>query len=307
MVRALVRLLSYQGDDGSARAGAATDGGIVDLHSATNGALPTSLLGVFETPEWRSLVDEAVSTGAPVGTTHDLRLLAPMRRPPKLLATAANYQRHIDEGGGKKVDKTRSVPKLFLKPSSAIIGPGDALPLPSISDAIDWEIELGVVIGTAGFAIPPESALDHVAGYTIVNDVSARTMSWGLEDRDETHRNTAFFDWLSGKWPNGFAPIGPWITSADEVGDPQNLDFSLTLNGEVMQTGSTSEMIFTCQDLIVFASRFMTLEPGDVIATGTGAGCGVSIGRFLAPGDVMEARIEGLGMLTTPVGERLQS
>ncbi|MEX1271303.1 MAG: fumarylacetoacetate hydrolase family protein [Acidimicrobiia bacterium] len=304
----LVRVLSYQGDDGTARAGVATiDDGIVDLHSASEGTLPTSLLGVFETPGWRALVDEAVSTGTRVGTMGDLRLLTPMRRPPKLLATAANYQRHIDEGGGKKVDKTRSIPKLFLKPSSAIIGPGDELPLPTVSDQVDWEIELGIVIGTAGFAIPPERALDHVAGYTIVNDVSARTMSWGLEDRDATHPNTGFFDWLSGKWPNGFAPIGPWITTADAVGDPQNLEFSLTLNGEVMQTGSTSEMIFTCQDLIVFASRFMTLEPGDVIATGTGAGCGVSIGRFLAPGDVMEARIEGLGTLTTPVGERIQA
>jgi 2-keto-4-pentenoate hydratase/2-oxohepta-3-ene-1,7-dioic acid hydratase in catechol pathway len=302
----LVRVLSYQGEDGSARAGAALDDSVVDLHSATDGALPTSLLGVFETPEWRSLVDDAISTATPVGTTHDLQLLAPMRRPPKLLATASNYQRHIDEGGGKKVDKTRSVPKLFLKPSSAIIGPGDELPLPSVSDTIDWEIELGIVIGATGFAISPERALDHVAGYTIVNDVSARTMAWGLEERDETHRNTGFFDWLNGKWPNGFAPIGPWITSADEVGDPQNLEFSLTLNGEVMQTGSTSEMIFTCRDLIVFASRFMTLEPGDIIATGTGAGCGVSIGRFLVPGDVMEARIEGLGTLTTPVGARLE-
>lgn len=299
----MVRLVSYAGAEGASRAGALRDADVVDLHDASDGALPPSLLAVLETTGWRRLVDRALADGVPVGGLDDLTLLAPMRRPPKILAAAANYQRHIDEGGGKKVDKSRSVPKLFLKPSSAIIGPGAPLTLPSVSDQVDWEIELAIVIGSKGFEIPPDQALDYVAGYTIINDVSARAMSWELIDRDETHRNTAFFDWLQGKWPNGFAPMGPWITTADEIDDPQNLAFSLTLNGELMQTGSTDEMIFTCRDLIAFASRFMTLEPGDVIATGTGAGCGVTIGRFLRSGDVMEAQIESIGSLVTPVDE----
>lgn len=299
----MARIFSYRGSDGIPRSGVFRDGEVVDLAAATGERLPTSLLGVLETDGWRSMVDSAIDTGPTSGPLADHQLLAPLSRPPKLLATAANYQRHIDEGGGKKVDKTRSVPKLFLKPSSSIIGPDDELRLPTVSDEVDWEIELAVVIGQRGFAISPGEAMNHVAGYTIVNDVSARSMAWGLDDRDETHPNTPFFDWLSGKWADGFAPMGPWITTADDVKDPQDLGFSLTLNGEVMQTGSTSEMIFTCQDLIVFSSRFMTLEPGDVIITGTGAGCGVTIGRFLQAGDVMEARIDSLGTLTTPVGD----
>lgn len=298
----MARLVSYRAPDGSARAGVVRDDGIVDLHDASGGDLPATLLEVLETDGWRTSVQAAATGGATTVGLEEASLLAPLARPPKLLACAANYQRHIDEGGGKKVDKARNVPKLFLKPSSAIIGPDDPLPLPTVSHEVDWEIELALVIGTRGFAIPREQALAHVAGYTIVNDVSARTMDWGLEDDDPTHRNAAFFDWLNGKWPDGFAPMGPWIVTADEIPDPQDLRFSLTLNGEEMQTGSTEEMIYTCEDLIVFASRFMTLEPGDVIATGTGAGCGVAIGRFVRDGDVMDAWVEGIGTLRTPVG-----
>lgn len=299
----MTRLVTYHGPHGTARAGVIRDEQVIDLHDASGGRLPTSLLGVLETDGWEDVVREAADRAEPLAALDDVRLLAPLARPPKLLACAANYQRHIDEGGGEKVDKARSVPKLFLKPSSAIIAPDDELRLPVVSNEVDWEIELAIIIGRRGFAIPAQQALDHVAGYTIVNDVSARTVDWGLEERD-VQDNTGFFDWLNGKWPDGFAPIGPWITTADEIEDPQALEFSLTLNGELMQTGSTSEMIFTCQDLIVFASRFMTLEPGDVIATGTGAGCGVTIGRFLRPGDVMEAQVEGIGVLRTPVGTR---
>ena len=227
------------------------------------------------------------------------RLLAPVLRPPKLLALARNYQDHITEGGGQRVDKRRIVPKLFLKPSSAIIGPDEPLCLPTVSNTTDWEVELAVVIGRRCRNVRVEDALAYVFGYTIANDVSARTTDWKVE-RDPDQWNE-FFDWLNGKWPDGFAPLGPFILTADEVPDPQRLDLSLHLNGEQKQHSNTREMISTVAETIAFASRFMTLEPGDIIETGTPSGVGATNGTYVHSGDVMEARIEKLGLLRTPV------
>jgi 2-keto-4-pentenoate hydratase/2-oxohepta-3-ene-1,7-dioic acid hydratase in catechol pathway len=220
-------------------------------------------------------------------------------RPPKLLALARNYQDHITEGGGQPVNKQRIVPKLFLKPSSAIIGPDEPLCLPTVSHTTDWEVELAVVIGKRCRNVGLADALDAVFGYTIANDVSARTTDWGVE-RDPDQWNE-FFDWLNGKWPDGFAPLGPYILTADEIPDPQNLDLSLHLNGTQKQHSNTREMISTVAETIVFASRFMTLEPGDIIETGTPSGVGAASGTYVKCGDVMEARVEKLGTLRTPV------
>jgi 2-keto-4-pentenoate hydratase/2-oxohepta-3-ene-1,7-dioic acid hydratase in catechol pathway len=228
-----------------------------------------------------------------------VRLLAPLLRPPKLLALARNYQDHITEGGGQPVDKSRIVPKLFLKPSGAIIGPDQPVCLPTVSHTTDWEVELAVIIGTRCRNVPVERGLDMVFGYTIANDISARTTDWGVE-RDPDQWNE-FFDWLNGKWPDGFAPLGPYILTADEVPDPQGLDLSLYLNSERKQYSSTRQMISTVAETIAFASRFMTLEPGDVIETGTPSGVGATTGTYVKAGDVMEARIDKLGTLRTPV------
>jgi 2-keto-4-pentenoate hydratase/2-oxohepta-3-ene-1,7-dioic acid hydratase in catechol pathway len=187
-----------------------------------------------------------------------VRLLAPVLRPPKLLALARNYQDHITEGGGQPVDKQRIVPKLFLKPSSAIIGPDEPLCLPTVSHTTDWEVELAVVIGTRCRNVALEDAPAMVFGYTIANDVSARTTDWGVE-RDADQWNE-FFDWLNGKWPDGFAPLGPYLLTADEIADPQSLDLSLHLNGVQKQHSNTRQMISTVAETIAFASRFMTLE-----------------------------------------------
>jgi 2-keto-4-pentenoate hydratase/2-oxohepta-3-ene-1,7-dioic acid hydratase in catechol pathway len=240
------------------------------------------------------------------GAERDLagvRLLAPVLRPPKLLALARNYQDHITEGGGQPVDTRRIVPKLFLKPSSAIIGPDEPVHLTTVSQTTDWEVELAVVIGTRCRDVPLDRALDVVIGYTIANDISARTTDWGVE-RDPDRWNE-FFDWLSGKWPDGFAPLGPYILTADELPDPQGLALSLYLNGQRKQHSSTREMISTVAETIAFASRFMTLEPGDIIETGTPSGVGATTGTYLAAGDVMEARIDKLGTLRTPVLDAL--
>lgn len=230
----------------------------------------------------------------------DVQVLAPLIRPPKLLALAANYQDHITESGAPRVSKERIVPKLFLKPSSSIVGPDETLHLPTVSQQTDWELELAVVIGTRCRNVPVERALEMVAGYMVANDISARTTDWGMQ-RDENKWND-FFDWLNGKWPDGFAPLGPYLVTADEVPDPQALEMTLTLNGERKQHSNTGEMIFGVAEAIAFASRFMTLEPGDLIETGTPSGVGAATGTFLKEGDVMEAWIERLGTLRTPVG-----
>lgn len=245
---------------------------------------------------------ESGGQAKPAGTTRPLsqvKLMAPLRRPPKLLALAANYQDHITESGAPRVDKSRIVPKLFLKPSSAILGPDEPLRLPTVSQTTDWELELAVVIGKRCREVAVADALDVVFGYTIANDVSARTADWGVQ-RDENRWNE-FFDWLNGKWPDGFAPLGPYLVTADEVPEPQALDMRLTVNGEQKQCSNTREMIFGVAETIAFASRFMTLEPGDVIETGTPSGVGATTGRFLRPGDVMEGWIDKLGTLRTPV------
>jgi 2,4-didehydro-3-deoxy-L-rhamnonate hydrolase len=214
----------------------------------------------------------------------------------KFIAIGLNYSDHAKEAGLA----LPSEPIVFLKATSCINGPNDDVIQPKNSTKLDWEIELGVVIGTQARYVSEADALNHVAGYCIVNDVSARTMEWGLADREATHWD-GFFDWLNGKWPDGFCPCGPWLVTADEVPDPQALGIELRVNGEVRQQGSTAEMLFGVAELIAFASRFMTLEPGDLIATGTPAGVGDTTRTYLSPGDVMEGRIDRLGVLRTPV------
>jgi 2-keto-4-pentenoate hydratase/2-oxohepta-3-ene-1,7-dioic acid hydratase in catechol pathway len=288
-----MKLVTYR--DGSAvrhgllRAGGADDV-VVDLG-------PGDLLGLLEAgPAALEAARQATGRERPLA---GMQLLAPLIRPPKLLALAANYQDHITEGGGAPVDKAGLAPKLFLKPSSAIIGPDQPLILPEVSRTVDWELELAVVIGRRSRNVAAHRALDAVAGYTIINDVSARTVDYGGERSGYAWRE--YFDWLMGKWLDGFAPLGPYLLTADEVPDPQNLDMRLTLDGEVRQNANTRDMIFGVAEIIAFASRLMTLEPGDIIATGTPSGVGDATGTFLRAGNVMEATIASLGLLRTPV------
>jgi 2-keto-4-pentenoate hydratase/2-oxohepta-3-ene-1,7-dioic acid hydratase in catechol pathway len=302
-----MRLASYRGPDGAPRAGlvlgADGDERIVDLAEGSSGRVPSGdVLAVLEAGRdalaaARS-VESAGGTGVPLGS---VQLLAPIRRPGKLLAVAGNFQAHIEEGGGARVDKTKIVPKLFIKPSSAIIGPGEAVALPTVSDALDWELELAIVIGTPGRDIPVAKAREHIAGYSVINDISARRMQWGVAGREPGGFDD-FFDWLNGKWGDGFAAWGPWITTTDSVRpDPNQLEMTLKVNDKVWQHGSTADMIFSPEEIIAFASRWMTLEPGDVIAGGTLDGTGDAAGVYLEAGDVMTGTIGELGTLTTPV------
>lgn len=296
-----MKLGTYSHGESGPRACIAVEHGIIDIERASNGRLPGSLLAILQRPDWAAELAELLATEPdPDHAQADVRIHTPIERPGKILAAAGNYQAHIDEAGGEKVDVTRRTPRIFIKPSSSLIGPGEPVVLPSVSHEVDWELELAVVIGTPAKDVTVDQALDHVAGYTIMNDISARTMSWGVEDR-EVHAWDGFFDWLVGKWVDTFAPTGPWLVTTDEIPDPNALALKLELNGDVWQDASTGTMIFDCADLIAFISRSTTLEPGDIIATGTPAGVGVAVGRYLEPGDVMVGTIEGLGTLTTPV------
>lgn len=295
-----MRIATYSHGNSAPRAGLVVDDGVIDIQRASDGSLPPSVLELLGTENWYGLLRQDVAGGSIHHRTADVRFLTPIARPGKILAAAGNYQAHIDEGGGTKVDPTIRTPRIFMKPATSLVGPDDPLVLPTVSEQVDWEMELAVVIGRTGRDIPKSEALDHVAGYTIMNDVSARSMSWGVANR-EVHAWDGFFDWLVGKWIDGFAPTGPWIVTADEIPDPQDLQLTFDLNGERWQDASTGGMIFDCADLVSFASRIMTLEPGDMIATGTPAGVGVATGRFLQPGDEMVGEISGIGQLRTPV------
>lgn len=228
-------------------------------------------------------------------------LLVPVPRPNKVFLLAGNYADHIREGGGIAAERAETFPYVFMKPpSTTLTHPGAPIKLPAASpDAVDWELELAVVLGRRAKAVSEADALKYVAGYTVVNDISQRRYrpNPGRKKRDRD----AFFDWLHGKWFDTFCPIGPCLTSADAVPDPQALRMKLELNGQVRQDASTAQQIFPVAAVIEFVSRMVTLEPGDIISTGTPAGVGSATGTFLKPGDVMHGWIEGIGTLVTPV------
>ena len=304
-----MRLASYKGTDGSARAAVVVHRNgsdhVVDLHDASGGKLSSDLLTLLQAGD--AALDQARAIAA---SSHEgkalssVTLLAPIRRPGKLIAIAGNFQKHIEEGGGKRVNKDIITPKLFIKPSSSIIGPGAAVTLPPVAEhSTDWELELAVVIGKRGRDIPIDKALDHVAGYAVINDISGRSMHWNVEGRNPSDWDS-FFDWLNGKWIDGFAAWGPWITTTDDVPNPSNLAMELKVNEKVWQKGNTGDMIFNFAEIISFASQFMTWEPGDVIAGGTLDGTGDAAKTYLKAGDVMHGTVGNLGTLVTPVKPR---
>lgn len=286
-----MKLSTFVRPDGTVAHGRLTDDGlgIVDLGEG-------DLLGALRRGD--DLAKDPAGSAAPIAVD-SVRVLTPFPQPGKILACATNYQEHIVEGGGTPVDKTRTSPKLFLKPDTALAGPGDAFAIPSISHEADWEVELAVYIGAEARDVSVGDALNHVLGYATSNDVSLRSLDIGY-DRD-LGGNVGFFDWLEGKWADHSAPIGPWLVTADEIADPQQLPLRLTVNGETKQESSTAEMIFTVAELVSFASRLCTLRLGDVILTGTPSGVGATTSTFLKDGDVMVAEVEGLGRLETPV------
>jgi 2,4-diketo-3-deoxy-L-fuconate hydrolase len=210
------------------------------------------------------------------------RFGCPIARVPKFIAIGLNYADHAAEAGAP----IPSEPIVFMKATTCIQGPNDPVMLPRGSVKTDWEVELGIVIGTRASYVPMSKALAYVAGYTIVNDVSER--EYQLERGSQ---------WDKGKGCDTFGPIGPWLVTTDEIPSVQRLGMWLDVDGQRMQTGSTRTMIFNCAKLVSYVSHFMTLEPGDVITTGTppGVGLGMKPPRFLKKGEVMTLGIDGLG------------
>ena len=235
-------------------------------------------------------------SGAPL-VEHD-SLLAPVRWPRKVICAGVNYRRHMREMGGE-IPARGWRPFFFLKaPTTTVIGPGDPIVIRSPEQArYDWEAELAAVIGTGGRDIGPADALGHVAGYCVANDITAR----GHHKRDAVPAEAFLYDWFAAKSMDASLPLGPGITPAFQVPDPQDLRLRLWVNGELQQDGSTADMVCTVAQLIAAASEVTTLEAGDVIATGTPSGVGAGRGLYLRPGDVVRTSIDGLGTLENTV------
>jgi 2-keto-4-pentenoate hydratase/2-oxohepta-3-ene-1,7-dioic acid hydratase in catechol pathway len=236
--------------------------------------------------------------GAPV-VEYDA-LLAPIRWPRKVICAGVNYRRHLLEMGGE-IPPPSWRPFFFLKtPTTTVIGPTDPITVRSAETArYDWEAELAVVIGIGGRDIPAGRALDHVAGYCVANDITAR----GRHKRPAAPADPFVYDWFAAKSLDGSLPLGPGITPAFQVPDPQALRVRLWVNGEPQQDESTSDMICPVAELIATASEVTRLEPGDVITTGTPSGVGAGRGLFLRGGDLVRTTIDGLGTLDNPVIE----
>jgi len=244
----------------------------------------TELLDVLADGSSLRSLYQAASPGYGVS---EVQFLAPIPNPPQFLGIGLNYRLHAAETGAAIPESPVSFP--FF--NSSIINPGDAIQVPPISDQVDWEVELGVVIGKEACCVSEEDALDHIAGYTIVNDVSARDLQ--LSEGQ----------WSRGKSLNTFKPMGPWIVTADELGTADNLAVKLWVNDNLKQDGETSDLIFNVPQLVSHMSQFLTLGTGAVISTGTPSGVGMARKppEYLTPGDHVTLEIEGIGRLSNPV------
>lgn len=296
-----MRLATFR-DGAGIRLGVERDGRLVDLAPAatlTGADLPvgatadmlTLIAGGAETLGQIAALVEIAPTGTLL-TLDEVDLLAPIPRPRKnIFCVGRNYAEHAAESMravGREV-KLTVAPNIFTKAVTAVTGPNASIPYDaSVSTQLDWEVELGVVIGRGGRHITRAEALAHVFGYTVVNDISARDI-----------QNRPGMQWFMGKSLDGSCPIGPVIVTADEIPDPQALNLRLVVNGVVKQEDTTAHMLFDVAAIIAEISRVLTLEPGDIIATGTPAGVGFARTppEFLQPGDLMETTIEGIGTL----------
>jgi 2-keto-4-pentenoate hydratase/2-oxohepta-3-ene-1,7-dioic acid hydratase in catechol pathway len=302
-----MKLITYSKGN-SVSCGILTDGGIIDIAANWTGANPPrSVKAILE--RGKSCLDTlgqmAESSDATIAVDQ-IKLLTPVQQPGKLLALAGNYAKHIKEVGiiiGMS-DSTRqtTTPRPFLMPPNVLIGPGQTIPWPEYSETIDYEIELAVVIGKKAKCVDAAQALDYVAGYTICNDVSARSVTFTTNRAERPWDE--FYDWLNGKWADGFLPMGPYLLTADEIEDVQNLNLTLTVNGEVRQNSNTSNMIYHVADIVSFLSHLMTLEPGDCIATGTPEGVALATGNYLQADDIIECKIDKLGTLSNTLGPK---
>lgn len=282
-----MRLATLKTETGPRVVGVALDGRYVDLREVYP-KLPATLKEILATDQGLMAAANALASGMNKGPFVTGQLLAPISDPGKVICIGLNYRDHALETNSP----IPSEPVVFNKFPQCVVGPDDAVILPAVAHEVDYEAELVVVIGKAGKRISKANAMQHVAGYTVGNDISARDWQKGRPGGQ----------WLMGKAPDTFAPTGPHLVTADEV-DPSELRIGLRLNGQTMQDSSTRELIFGVDELIAHVSQLVTLQPGDLIFTGTPPGVGAARKPpvFIRPGDVMEVEIEGVGILRNPV------
>jgi 2-keto-4-pentenoate hydratase/2-oxohepta-3-ene-1,7-dioic acid hydratase in catechol pathway len=297
-----MKLVTYTLRQSAPKLGLLHDGLVVDvagLGTARGVTLPDSMLELIDraATDLPLLQDLIKAERLPAGTAvpfENVKLLAPIPRPRKnIFGIGLNYSEHVSESA-RTLDTSKELPKqpvVFSKPPTAVVGPGGAVQHNSgMTKQLDWEVELAVIIGRTATRIPVEGALDHVFGYSVIVDISARD-------------NRRAGQWIFSKGQDTYAPLGPIIVTADEIPDPHDLRLWLKVNGVTKQDSNTKYMIFKIPFLISDLSSGMTLEPGDIIATGTpdGVGAGRTPQEWLWPGDVIEACVEGIGVLRNPV------
>jgi len=277
-----MKLVTFRGADGSVKPGLLQDDSILDLTSA---GFSDALEAIRQGAE--ALQRAAAAGKGPRIPAAQVQLLAPIPRPPRIFCVGLNYRDHAVES---KMEIPK-VPTIFIKLPSAVVGPDAEVRLPSITKQPDYEAEFAIVIGKPGRRISAEHWQDHVFGYTILNDVSARDVQLSTSQ------------WILGKSFDTFCPIGPAIVTKDEIADPHALDVRMTIGGEVLQHSNTRELIFKAPELIAYISAVTPLEAGDIISTGTPAGVGLGRNpqRWLTPGEVMIAEVDGIGRLSNPV------
>ncbi|HMQ35238.1 MAG TPA: fumarylacetoacetate hydrolase family protein [Chloroflexaceae bacterium] len=286
-----MKLVTYS-HSGVERVGAVRDDGVVDL----TGLAPSMLALIDGGPQLLARAREHVASAEEAAPLAAVTLLAPIPRPRKnIICLGMNYAAHAIESLRAKglPEKLPEYPVFFSKAPTAVTHPDATVPLmPNVSPQRDWEVELALVMWLPARDVPKEEAMGHIFGYTILNDVSARDL--------QTQHQQFFYS----KSLDGSAPMGPWIVTADELPDPHGLRIQLRLNGETVQDSHTGDMIFDIPTCIATFTNGVTLEPGDIITTGTpsGVGMGMSPQRWLKAGDVMECEIEGIGVLRNPVG-----
>ena len=272
-----MKLISFSVAKGPTRPGILFDDTKTVLDLSPNGF--SSTLEVISSAVGRTLATSRLSL-------EDVKLHAPLSNPPRIFAIGLNYRDHAKESGME----IPTTPVVFFKLATAIVGPGDAIVLPKNSTQPDYEAEFAFVIGKGGYRIPASAWRDHVYGYTIVNDVSARDVQFSSTQ------------WSMSKCFPTFCPLGPSIVTADEISDPHNLEISLSIDGERLQHSNTRELVFKIPELIEYLSSITPLLPGDIVSTGTppGVGLGRNPKRWLKPGETVTVTVEGLGSLTNP-------
>jgi 2-keto-4-pentenoate hydratase/2-oxohepta-3-ene-1,7-dioic acid hydratase in catechol pathway len=299
------KLVTYQSPEG-ARAGLVLGETIFDLAAATGRPPYATMLGLLR--DWdgaRDILRDAATSAAKRTSGRPLRgttLLPPVPTPAGIFCAGANFSDHMMEMAQVQNIAPEPDPHSlglnpwhFIKATHCLAAPDSTVKLPAYSKMVDWEAELTAVIGRPARNVAIANALDHVAGYTIANDLSARDFT----KRPHVTDGSPFkYDWLGQKCFDGACPLGPWIVPADDIADPQNVAIKLTVNDVIKQDSHTSKMIFTLAEQIAHLSTRVTLQPGDLILTGTPAGVGLARKEFLKPGDVVKVWIEGVGTLT---------